>query len=110
MMIKEKLLNSPSQIYNVDEIGMPLDHRPPKVVSKRVLKKVRCRTSGNQSQITVIACVSATGHAIPLYVIFDAKDMNYEWMKGEVPGTRYGVSDSDGWTLNYSRDGWLNIS
>jgi len=32
-----------------------------------------------------------TGHAIPLYVIFDAKGMNYEWMKGEVPGTQYGL-------------------
>jgi len=47
VMRKEKLLNSPSQIYNVDETDMPLDHHPPKVVSKRGQKKVQCRTSGN---------------------------------------------------------------
>ena len=54
----------------------------------------------------MIACVSATGHAIPPYVIFDAKGMNYEWMKGEVPGTRYGLSDT-GWVDTELFKGWL---
>lgn len=35
-----------SQIYNVDEAGMPLDHRPPKIVMKKGQKKVCRRTSG----------------------------------------------------------------
>jgi len=29
-------MDSPSQIYNIDETGMLLDHRPPKVVTKRL--------------------------------------------------------------------------
>ena len=29
------LLNNPSQIYNVDETDMPLDHRPPKIGTTR---------------------------------------------------------------------------
>ena len=66
-------MDKPEQIYNVDESGMPLDHHPPKVVSQKEQKKVRSRTSGNKSQITVIACVSATGHALPPFVIFDTK-------------------------------------
>jgi len=106
LMTKKDLLDKPNQIYNVDETGMPLDHRPPKVVAQRGQKKVRCRTSGNRSQVTVIACVSATGHSIPPYVIFDAKGMNYEWMKGEVPGTRYAVSDT-GWVDTELFKGWL---
>ena len=64
------LLNSPNQIYNVDETGMPLDHRPPKIVTARGQKKVRCRTSGNKSQITIIACVSAVGQVIPPFCYF----------------------------------------
>ena len=67
------LMKNPTQIYNVDETGMPLDHHPPKVIAVRGQKKVRTRTSGNKSQVTVIACVSATGHALPPFVIFDAK-------------------------------------
>ena len=32
-LTKNGLLDNPSQIYNVDEMGMPLDHRPPKIVT-----------------------------------------------------------------------------
>lgn len=81
------LMESPGQVYNVDETGMPFDHRPPKVITKRENKKVRYRISGNISQVTVIGCVSAVGQAIPPFVIFDAKGLNVEWTKGEIPGT-----------------------
>ena len=104
---KNKLMDSPSQIYNVDETGMPLDHRPPKIVTKRGQKKVCSRTSGDKSQVTVIACVSATGHVIPPFVIFDAKGLNYEWTRGQVPGTRYSLS-STGWVDTELFKGWLN--
>ena len=54
------------------------------------------RTAGKKSQITVIRCVSATGHAVPPFVIWDAKSMNKEWSVSEVPGTTYGLN-SKGW-------------
>ena len=85
-LTKYGLLNSPRQIYNVDEMGMPLDHCSPKTKTVKGQKKVRSRTSRNKSQITVIACVSA-GHAIPLFVFFDSRGLNYQWTKGEVVGT-----------------------
>jgi len=72
-LTENDLLNKPSHIYDVDETGMPFDHCPPKVVTCRGQKKVRSRTSGNKAQVTVIACVNATGQAIPPFVIFDAK-------------------------------------
>ena len=100
------LMKNPTQIYNVDETGMPLDHHPPKVITVRRQKKVRSRTSGNKSQVTVIVCVSATGHALPPFVIFDAKSLNIEWTKGEVAGTRYGLS-STGWVDTELFKGWL---
>ena len=31
---------------------------------------------------------------IPSFVIFDAKQLNQLWTRGEVIGTRYGLSDS----------------
>ena len=82
-LLENNLMNKPAQIYNVDESGMPLDHCPPKVISEKGQKKVRSRTSGNKSQITVIACMSASGHALPPFVIFDTKGLNHEWTKGE---------------------------
>ena len=103
---KYDLLNNPSQLYNVDETGMPLDHRPPKIVTTRGQRKVRCRTSGNKSQITVIACVSAVGQVIPPFVIFDSKSLNQQWTIGEVPGSRYGLSSS-GWVDTELFKSWL---
>ena len=100
------LLNNPSQIYNIDEMGMPLDHHPPKIVTTREQKKVRCRTSGNRSQIIVIACVSAVGQVIPPFVIFNSKSLNQQWTKGEVVGIRYGLSSS-GWVDTELFKVWL---
>ena len=86
----------PQRIYNMDETGVPLDSRPPKVVAPKGQKKVRYRCSGQKSQITVVACCNATGHAIPPFIIFAAKQLNALWMRDEVPGSRYAVSDN-GW-------------
>ena len=90
------LLNNPSQIYNVDETGMTLDHHPPKILTTRGQRKIRCRTSGNKSQIIVIASVSAVGQVILPFVISNSKSLNQQWTMGEVPGSRYGLSSS-GW-------------
>ena len=73
-LLKDTLVenNLPNRIYNVDETGMPLNHSVPKIVTGRSHKKVRYRTSGNKSQITVIGYVSAIGHAIPPFVILNS--------------------------------------
>ena len=84
ILVEYNLMDNPTAIYNVDGTGMPLDHRPPKVVTKKGYKKVRCRTSGKKSQITVIGCISAVGHAVPPFVIFDAKYLNVDWTIGEI--------------------------
>ena len=54
--LENDLMDSPGQIYNVDETRMPLDHQPPKIVTKKSRKKVRCCTYGNKWKITVICC------------------------------------------------------
>jgi len=100
------LLECPSQIYNVDKTGITLDGLAPKVIAKRGQKKVRYRTSVNKSQLTVIACVSASGQCIPPFVIFDAKRLNIEWRNGEVVGMLYGLS-SNGWVDSELFRGWL---
>ena len=43
----------PNLIFNMDETGVPLDHKPPKVIAFKGAKKVHCRTSGNKMQITI---------------------------------------------------------
>ena len=107
VLTENQLLNSPNRIYNVDETGIALDGHAPRIVAKRGQKKVRYRTSGNKNQITVIACVSASGQCIPPFVIFDAKRLNMEWRKDEVVRTSYGLSDN-GWVDSELFRGWLS--
>ena len=60
---------------------MAYEHRPPKVVTLKVHKKVKSRTTVNKAQTTIVACVNAIDQAIPPYVIYNAKTLNPEWMK-----------------------------
>ena len=58
----------------------------------KLLPKKGYRTTSNKSQTTVIGCASAVGRALPLFVIFNGKQLNPLWTRGEIPGTRYGLS------------------
>ena len=73
ILVDNDLMNKPGQIFNVDESGMPLEHRSPKVVAKKGQKKVRYCTSGNKSQVTVVGCINAIGQALPPFIIFNAQ-------------------------------------
>ena len=84
------------RVHNMDEIGMPLDPCPPKIVAPKGQKKVRYGCSGQKSHITITGCDSATGQAITPFIIFAAKTAYPSWMKCEVPGSHYTVSDY-GW-------------
>ena len=53
------LLNKASRIYNMDETGMPLDAKQLKRVALKGVKKIQGPSSGNKSQITVVACGNA---------------------------------------------------
>lgn len=91
------ILNVPSQIFNCDESGFPLDYKPSKVAARRGCKHPTTVISGDKGQITVLACASAAGITIPPMVIFDRKTLKQELAHGEVPGTMYGLTDN-GWS------------
>ena len=90
------IFNDPNSIFNCDETGIPLNPKPVKTIYERGTRYVSAVTGQGKSQITILACVSASGYAIPPYVVFDRKTLNHELTKGEVPGTVYGLSTS-GW-------------
>ena len=100
------LLNSPTQIYNVDESGVPFDPNPPNIVAKKGSKKVRYQTSGKKRQVTIVGCATA-GQVLPPMIIFDVKKINHAWTKDEVPGTKYGGSDK-GWITTELFRMWLS--
>ena len=95
-ILEADLSERPCQIFNLDESGFPLCPKPPKVITKKGEKHPACVTGEDRSQITVLACVSAGGYALPPLVIFDRKTLKPEMTQGEVPGTMYGLSNN-GW-------------
>ena len=101
------LMDKPSYIYNMDESGMPLDHKQLKRVALKGIKKVHGPSSGNKAQITILACANAVGTMIPPMVIFKGERLNYEWTRGEVPDTKYAMSPQ-GWTDHELFFEWLS--
>ena len=96
------LQNSPSQIYNVDETGVPLDPKAPRIVVPKGMKK----PPGRKGQITVVACGNAAGNVLPPLIIFDTKKVQHGWTKDEVPGSKYGTSDK-GWITTELFESWF---
>ncbi len=95
-LIQPNLLNKPCQIYNMDETRLPLDAKELKCIYKKGERHPVARNSGDKSQITVVACVSASGTCMPPLVIINRKTLPAYFSNGEVPGTRYGLS-TRGW-------------
>ena len=49
------------------------------MIATKGTKKVRYRALGRKGQVTIVGCVSASGHSIPPMVIFDAQKLNLAW-------------------------------
>ena len=55
----------------MDEMDIPLELYPPKIIAKKGQKKVRYQMSGEKRQISIIGCGSVMGYIIPplLYLL-----------------------------------------
>ena len=96
ILVSNSLGSCPSRIYNIDESGFPLQHRPGKRVAVRGQKHVTVPVSNDKTQVTVMVCVSAAGSSIPPMVVFKRSNLTEDLIQGEVPDTLYGLSKS-GW-------------
>lgn len=100
-MTRENLTQSLEELHRGERPEWPsggnIQHgrKPPKVIAVKGQKKVCYRCSGNKSQLTVPRMLQWhwPSHAMPPFVIFDETTKP---SGGEMPGTRYGLSDS-GW-------------
>ena len=90
----------PTSIWNMDETGLQLDHKPPKVIATKGTRHLHSRTSGNREMITVIGVVNAVGGALPPHVIIKGKtrrSLNSFQTHDAPDGTTWSWSDN-GWT------------
>ena len=83
-----------------------LDHKQLKHIAPKGIKKVHEPSSGNKSQITILAYSNAVGTVLSPMVIFKGEYLNYEWTKGEILNTIYGMSPQ-GWIDHELFAEWL---
>ena len=103
----EKKTFDASKIYNMDESGLTVVHRPGKVIAKRGQKKVGKIVSGEKGQtVTVICSFSASGNYIHPALIFKRKRMTNRLLHGTPSGT-VGYCSENGWTNNEVFLKWL---
>ena len=91
---------SPDVMWNMDETGLQLEHKPGKVVARKGTKYLHSTTSGNRETITVIAAVNAAGICIPPHCIVKGKTHRslQSFQTEDAPhDSTWSVSDS-GWT------------
>ena len=67
---ENNLLRSPRQIYNCDEMFLPLDYTKEKAVTLRGSKNVYCQSLGSSDHITMLCAASAAGFPLPPMIIY----------------------------------------
>jgi len=96
------------RIYNVDESGLTVVHKPRKVLAMKGMKQVGKVTSGEKGQTTTIVCaMNAAGSYVPPMIIFKRKRMSEILLRGSPAGT-IGCCSTNGWIDAALFLKWLN--
>lgn len=97
MYARLNILTKPMQIYNVDEVGISVVHKPGKVITEMGRKCVWSVTSAEKGKNhTILACVSASGFVLPPFMIYPRKRIKENIKEGAFPGTSFHCSNK-GW-------------
>ena len=102
------LISKPMQIFNIDETGISIVHKPSKVICEVGRKHIYSITSAEKGHThTVVSCVSASGVALPPLMIYPRKKAVPEKLKvGSLPGTIFRNSES-GWITQDIYTDWF---
>jgi len=91
-LTKHGIKNKYNRIYNCDESGMALDRMTSKVIVQRKTKQAYAESKGSRDHITVHTCVSASGHVIPPFIIFEKSFPSGPYSRTGPDGAVYAVS------------------
>lgn len=85
----DKYKHPAHRVFNVDETGLTIvQSKVPQVIGRKGKRQIAALTSAERgSTITVIACMSASGHFVPPLIIFPRTNMTQLLMKGAPPGS-----------------------
>ena len=97
MYARLNILTKPMQIFNIDEVGVSIVHKPGKIITEMGRKSVWAISSAEKGKNhTILSCVSAAGFVLPPFMIHPRKRMTEALREGAYPGTSFHCSDN-GW-------------
>ncbi|KAF2904638.1 hypothetical protein ILUMI_01537 [Ignelater luminosus] len=98
--VKEKFGFSPQDVNNLDETACTTVHKPSKVLAKRGQKIVGQITSAERGTlVTFVAIISATGKAIPPFLIFPCVHFKEHMLHNALIGSK-GAASPSGWMVS----------
>ena len=94
-------LENSHRVFNLDESGFPLQgtNSKLKVVGEKGAKNIHRLASDTKEQITVLACVSASGEFAKPLVIFPGKKM---------PRINFADANPNFYDVAYTENGWIS--
>ena len=99
---------SADRIWNADESGLTVVHKPRKIIASRGDKQVGRITSGEKGEtVTIICAMNAAGSYLPPMMIFKRRRMTQLLLRRSPPGTVGEVSDN-GWVTSELFLKWLD--
>ena len=104
------LISKPMCIFNADESGVSIVHRPGKVLTQLGRKTVYSISSAERGKThTILACVSASGLVLPPMMIYPRKrPVPDNFKEGAVPNTLF-VTSENGWINADLFLGWMKF-
>lgn len=73
VLTENGLMDQCNFIWNMDETGLSMAPKPPKIIARKGTKVVHAKASNSRELITIIACGNAAGAVIPPHVIVPGK-------------------------------------
>ncbi len=104
------LIAKPMQVYNCDETGVSIVHKPGKVIAELGRRNVYAVTSAERGKThTVLSCVSASGYTLPPMMVYPRKkSVPEKFQEGAIPNTLFASSES-GWMNTELFLQWFNF-
>jgi len=85
----DTIQHNPARLYNCDENGITVvQHKHAKILGLKGKRQIPSLQSAEwESLVTVVTCMSPTGHFIPPLLVFPRKNMKQELMNGTSPAS-----------------------
>jgi hypothetical protein len=85
----DTIQHNPARLYNCDETSITIVwHKHTKILGLKGKRQISSlKSAGRGSLVTVVTCMSPTGHFIPLFLVFPGEYMKQELMNGTPPGS-----------------------